>query len=221
MKSNDDIKFEELLADVEHAGRDARRREQLSDMIDRMAATENTKHGFWWWSARVAAAACVLFFISTAVRAWFIPTETTAQMVAENRMESKEIKVDSEDSTVPTPVKATAPHRVTAHRCAVTVAEETIVGETIAEEIVVEEPAPFEEMALPAIEELIAEEVEIQAEEEPMEEQEESTVESIAAPVVSVAYSEPQEQPRRRSLFRIHLTEPDIMEGNILALKLL
>lgn len=90
------INLEGLLAEVEHAGRDARRRQELGEMIDRMAATPQSlsdsssasgephrRHGAWWWTSRVAAAACILFFISTAVRIWFIPTENGGMQVAE------------------------------------------------------------------------------------------------------------------------------------------
>lgn len=222
-RNSHNLNLDQLLADVEHAGRDARRREQLSAMIDQMAGeTESGKnrHGFWWWSGRVAAAACVLFFISTAVRVWFIPTENATPMVAENRMESDVIKVERVDSAVATPVKTAAPRRVVSHRSVVPVVESTVVEKT----------EPIEEVTLPEIEELVAEEIESQ-EEEPVEELEESAVESIAAPIVSVAYCEPQaqpqerpqEQPRRRSLLGglIRQPEPDDMTGTVLAFRIL
>ena len=79
----DRYNLEDLLAEVEHAGRDARRQQELGNMIDQMAVVKSRRHGFWWWSVRVSAAACVLFFIGTAVRVWFIPTEPAAPMVAE------------------------------------------------------------------------------------------------------------------------------------------
>ena len=81
---NNKLDFEQMLRTVEHAGRDARRQQELGDMIDRMAAAEERHHGFWWWGARVAAAACLVFFISTAIRVWFIPTsEPQGRLVAE------------------------------------------------------------------------------------------------------------------------------------------
>lgn len=215
MKSNkNNMNLEHLLSDVEHAGRDARRRDELAAMIDNMAGEAGSRknaHGFWWWSTRVAAAACVLFFISTAIRIWFIPTESHEPLVAENIMENEEIKVESEDS-IAAPVRPVAPRRVIVHRnVAPTVEEET---------------EPLEEVTLPVIEDLIAEEVDIQ-EAEPEEEPGESAVESIAAPVVSVAYSEPQEQPqeqtRRRSLLGelFRQPEPDDMTGTVLAFRIL
>lgn len=220
MKSNkNNMDLEQLLSDVERAGRDARRRDELAAMIDNMAEEAGSRkkaHGFWWWSTRVAAAACVLFFISTAIRIWFIPTESHEPLVAENRTESEEIKVESVDSTIATPVKPTAPRRVASHRSVVPVVEL----------VVEEETEPIEEVTLPVIEDLIAEEVDIQ-EAEPEEEPGESAVESIAAPVVSVAYSEPQEQPqeqtRRRSLLGelFRQPEPDDMTGTVLAFRIL
>lgn len=210
--------IEQLLSDVEHAGRDARRREQLAAMIDEMATTENRKHGFWWWSARVAAAACVLFFVTTAVRIWFIPTNTEqSPLVADAGVESGEWRMESEDSTVALPLNPDTPRRVAprSHTAQVNV-------------VVVEEPQPMEveEEPLSVIEELLVEEVEIQ-EEEPVEEPEESTVDDIAAPVISVAYNEPQEQPqeqpRRRSLLGglFRQPEPDEMTGTVLAFRIL
>ena len=216
MKSNkNNMDLEQLLSDVERAGRDARRRDELAAMIDNMAGEAGSRknaHGFWWWSARVAAAACVLFFVTTAVRIWFIPTAPQGPLVAENRMEREETKVEIEDSTIAAPVKPAAPRRVASHRTvAPTVEEET---------------EPIEEVTLPVIEDLIAEEIESQ-EVEPVEEAEESALETIVAPVVSVAYSEPQEQPqeqaRRRSLLNglFCQPEPDDMTGTVLAFRIL
>ena len=80
---NNEMNLELLLSTLEHAGRDARRREQLGAMVDGLAEAENRRrHGAWWWASRVAAAACVLFFLGTAVRVWFIPVEPQRQPVA-------------------------------------------------------------------------------------------------------------------------------------------
>ena len=206
------LDLEQLLGDVEHAGRDVRRRDELAAMIDQMAAAENSKHGFWWWGARVAAAACILFFVSTAVRIWFIPTEPAAPMVAEAPAVTIPAVIDS---TVAVPVKPAAQRRVAQRHPFAPVAD-----------VAVEEALPAEEESLPVVEELMAEEVE--APKEPVQEvEEEYPVEEIAAPVVSVAFAEPQEQPqepaRRRnilsSLFR--QAEPDDMTGTVLAFRIL
>ncbi len=214
----DRYKLEDLLAEVEHAGRDARRQQEMGDMIDQMAVVESRRHGFWWWSARVAAAACILFFISTAVRIWFIPTEPAAPMVAEAEVVSEQWPVTSMDSTVATPAKPAVPrhahHKTTTHPAA--------NGDTPLHEGTADAAA---EEVLPVVEEMLAEEVE--SKEEPVQEMEEFAVEEIATPVVSVAYAEPQPQPqepsRRRnilsSLFR--QPEPDEMTGTVLAFRIL
>ena len=88
-KHNMDL--EQLLGTLEHAGRDKRRQEEIGAMIDRMAGLESgtrkeergKSRPVWWWTVRVVAAACILFFISTAVRIWFIPTEPAGTLVAE------------------------------------------------------------------------------------------------------------------------------------------
>lgn len=218
--------LERLLAEVEHAGRDARRQEALGEMIDRMAgeggqqsaASGRKQHGFWWWSARVAAAACILFFISTAVRIWFIPTEPAAPIVAEAEVASEQWPVTSMDSTVATPAKPAVPrhahHKSTTHP---TANSDTHLQEGTAD--------AAEEEVLPVVEELLAEEVE--SKEVPVQEVEKFAVEEIAAPVVSVAYAEPQPQPqepaRRRNILSGLFRQPeaDEMTGTVLAFRIL
>ena len=218
MKSNkNNMDLEQLLSDVERAGRDARRRDELAAMIDNMAGEAGSRknaHGLWWWSARVAAAACVLFFISTAVRVWFIPTEPEGVKVAEATPpcppQGGTESLALIDSTIAAPVKPAAPRRVIVHRSIAPTVEPTVEEET----------EPIEEVTLPVIEDLIQEA-------EPEKEPGESAVESIATPVVSIAYNEPQEQsqeqPRRRSIFSglFRQPEPDDMTGTVLAFRIL
>ncbi len=218
----DRYNVEDLLAEVEHAGRDARRQQELGDMIDRMAVAESRRHGFWWWGARVAAAACFLFFVSTAVRIWFIPTGDNATLVAEADMPAAVQTVDI-DSTVAAPAApepAVRKERRSVVQPTVLPAEEPVL---IAEEVqanpVEPTPLPHEEAAT-----------------EPQEEYA-STVDEIAAPVISVGNDEPvavamaepakaepaQEQPQRRSIFGsfFRQPEPDDMTGTVLAFRIL
>ena len=62
--------LEELLASLEHAGRDARRQQQLSEIIERMAAEETAqrRRTVRLWSVRLVAAACLVLFMMTIVR---------------------------------------------------------------------------------------------------------------------------------------------------------
>lgn len=69
--SDADNELELMLKAVEKAGRDSRRREALSAMLDRMAADEAAAHRKVVrrrWRIGVSAAACLLLFVTTIVR---------------------------------------------------------------------------------------------------------------------------------------------------------
>lgn len=213
---------EQLLAEVEHAGRDERRRQELGDMIDRMAAAEGRRRGFWWWSGRVAAAACLLFFIGTAVRVWFIPTESTVDENLVAQAEVPEVTPVVADST---PAAPAVQHPV-CERPRVT-AEPTVVEEYVAEEV----PAELMEEEEPVVERqdkvMMIEEAAVS---EPAPIAQTESVETIAAPIVSV--SNTSEQPvataeerksKRASIFKniFRRHEPSKMDGTMLALNIL
>lgn len=224
-KHNMDL--EQMLADVEHAGRDSRRQQALADMIDGMAGESGSsrKRGAWWWTARVAAAACILFFISTAVRIWFIPTESPAPMVAEApTMEVPAIT----DNTIATPEKPVSarPAQRRAHIVAATPSTSN------SEPLLPESNVTEDEETLPAMEEVLVEEVESTG--NPAPAMEENTADDVATPVVSVAYNEtpavepqPQEQEqaksRRRSILGSLFRQPetDDMTGTVLAFRII
>lgn len=66
-----DAELELMLKAVEKAGRDSRRREALSAMLDQMAAAEAAAHRKVVrrrWSIGISAAACLLLFVTTIVR---------------------------------------------------------------------------------------------------------------------------------------------------------
>jgi hypothetical protein len=213
---------EQLLAEVEHAGRDARRQQELGDMIDRMAGesgkrkVESGRHGFWWWGARVAAAACVLFFIGTAVRVWFIPTGESATVVAEAEVP----EVVLPEVVLPAEPTAAVDAKPVVHRGRVkAVAMQPVVEEQV-------EPVAVEEYF---VEETVEEEPPV---EEPVEAPVNNQIEVIAQPVVSIAQTvEPTlEKPtpvkpreRKRSFFSslFRPAEPSLMEGTVLAFNIL
>ena len=214
MKSDKhNIDLEQLLATLEHAGRDERRRQDLGAMIDHLAG-ESGKHGFWWWGARVAAAACVLFFIGTAVRVWLIPTGENTTVAAAEMPVAVPAAVDSTPAA--TTVVAPTPRRTHARpQVAVTepVIFETpvIVEEYVAEEMKTAEPAAMDTDTVPAYiilddfapdAELIVQTVE---------------PEPVAEPVAVTV--EPAKPARRRSFFSFFRpAEPSLMEGTTLAL---
>jgi len=74
-KDNETPTLEQLLASVEHAGRDARRQQQLAEMIERMAAEETAQKttrrcAVGMWTARIAVAATVTLFVTTSIWRW-------------------------------------------------------------------------------------------------------------------------------------------------------
>lgn len=221
MKSdNNKLDFEQMLRTVEHAGRDARRQQELGDMIDRMAAAEERHHGFWWWGARVAAAACLVFFISTAIRVWFIPvdpadgTKVAKVTVAEPL---SQVIADSVATTVAVPLKI---NRQPIQTMSVQPIAEPVESEEIP--VVVEEVQPVEEFYAKAHDEEMPA---VNTETKPIIAQEE-----VPAEPVNVAQTIPIEEevpatpkPERRSLFSSLFcrAEPSMMDGTILAIKIL
>ena len=207
----DRYNLEDLLDDVEHAGRDARRQDELAAMVDSL--TGANRHGFWWWGARVAAAACVLFFIGTAVRVWFIPTGESATVVAEAEVP----EVVLPEVVLPTEPATAVDAKPVVHRGRV----KAVALQPVEEEQV--EPVAVVEYL---VEEIVEEELPV---EEPVEAPVNSQIEVIAQPVVSIAQTaeptpekttpvKPREHKRGffSSLFRP--SEPSLMEGTTLAL---
>lgn len=211
--------LEQLLASVEHAGRDARRQQELGAMIDGLAgesgqwsvASGQKGHGAWWWVSRVAAAACVLFFITTAVRIWFIPTESGAPMVAQAEVPAVVPAAVDSTSVAPT-VVAPAPRRTYA-RPQVAVPEPVVLEapavleEYVAEEVKIIEPAETDTATVPTY--IILDDFAPDAE----------LVVQGEEPATPAPVSVP-EKPARRSIFRalFRPAEPSMMEGTTLAL---
>ncbi len=210
--------LDQLLATLEHAGRDSRRQQELSAMIDSLAAAETTKHrSFWWWSSRVAAAACVTFFVTTAVRIWFIPTGPTTKgipTVAEVNGTETSTAIVSDTAVLPTVNRS-----ITSPTPKVVKAEPTIASE----ELYAEETAePVEEDSIEApyyiIEDDFAPNTEPIAYSEPKQaitDEPAATTPDAGTPNVAQTT-----KPQRRKLFGgfLRRPEPSRMEGTTLAL---
>ena len=222
------LDLEGLLAEVEHAGRDARRQEELGAMIDSMAGVESGEHhhGAWWWVSRVAAAACLLFFISTAARIWFIPTDSNkeANMVAQNYVSET---ISTTGDTIPMTPAVQQP--VSAQRHAIRAAASAEpVEEYLAEEMV-SEPEKVAEETLEKADTMINTKNVMMPEPQPIaqvEEQPADGVDVIAAPIVSVGATaeEPavERKPKRESILKRLFHRDDIskMDGTMLAFNL-
>ena len=212
------MELEQMLASLEHAGRDERRRQELGAMIDRMGGAERAerKRGFWWWSARVAAAACVFFFISTAVRIWFIPTEKAAQVAQTEVPERPEVlpaaPATAEEQEVRANVEARARMAVPVQASDETPEHEP-VEELLAEEVVAPE----------AVEPLDTVETPVVIVEDDGTPDSELVAEAVEQPAQDKAQDAPPAEPEKatlgsffKSLFR--LAEPSAMDGTTLAL---
>ena len=221
------LDLESLLAEVEHAGRDARRRQELCDMVDRMGGVG--RHGFGWWSVRVVAAACVLFFVSTAVRIWFIPTGTDATLVAEAdkpALPAQAGESPMRDDCADT-VMASPGQRVTIRKA---IAETPVaVEEYVAEELPAEVEAPVAveavagpDTAVAIVEDILPEPAAVAM----TDDQVPATTDDIVAPTVSADASAPAaeaQKPKRESFLRKFFVSPDEseMDGTVLALRLM
>lgn len=211
--------LDQLLATLEHAGRDNRRQQELSAMIDSLAAAEETpKRGFWWWSSRVAAAACVTFFATTAVRIWFIPTGHTTKgipTVAEVTVTETPTATVSDTAILPAVSHSATSHTPNTAEAQPTAASEELYAEETAE--------PVEEDSIEApyyiIEDDFApntEPIAYNSEPEPVANDEPAaTTPDTGTPNVAQTT-----KPQRRRLFGgfLRRSEPSRMEGTTLAL---
>ena len=210
--------LDQLLATLEHAGRDSRRQQELGAMIDSLAAAEETpKRSFWWWSSRVAAAACVTFFATTAVRIWFIPTGPTTKgipTVAEVNGTETSTAIVSDTAVLPTVNRS-----ITSPTPKVVKAEPTIASE----ELYAEETAePVEEDSIEApyyiIEDDFAPDTEQLADNS--EPEQAITDKPAATPDTDTPNATKSAAPQRRKLLGgfLRRSEPSRMEGTTLAL---
>lgn len=213
--------LDQLLATLEHAGRDSRRQQELSAMIDSLAAAETTKHrSFWWWSSRIAAAACVTFFVTTAVRIWFIPTGPTTKgipTVAEVNGTETPTAIVSDTAVLPT-----VNHSITSPTPKAVKAEPTVASEELyAEETTTTEPVEKDSTKVPyyIIEDDFAPDTEQLADNS---EPEQAITDEPAATIPDAGTHNVAQttKPQRRRLFGgfLRRSEPSRMEGTTLAL---
>ncbi len=210
--------LDQLLATLEHAGRDNRRQQELGAMIDSLAAAEETpKRGFWWWSSRVAAAACVTFFATTAVRIWFIPTGHTTKgipTVAEVTVTETPTATVSDTAILPAVSHSATSHTPNTAEAQPTAASEELYAEETAE--------PVEEDSIEApyyiIEDDFAPDTEQLADNS--EPEQAITDKPAATPDTDTPNATKSAAPQRRKLLGgfLRRSEPSRMEGTTLAL---
>ncbi len=219
-----DASLQQLLGTLEQAGRDARRQQQLADMIDGLAAKEKSAahHVRRMWTMRIAAAACVLFFIATAVRVWFIPTEQTV----EPQVARAEAPVADTAAPMTEALPATAtPHRALGNKRKAAMPKPADESSAMPEELLVEatQQQPAAQPTEPEPQAIDQEPVYALSTESP--------IDSIAQPVISLAaepeqlaQATPKAEPKpRRSLWKsiFGRTAPSEMDGTMLAINIL
>lgn len=215
MKKNSDTPtLEQLLASVEHAGRDSRRRQQLSAMIEQMAADEADKRRqSRLWTARLAAAATVTLFVSTAVWQWTRPAPIVGPQLAQAPVVRPTV-LHVPQPVAPAPVAATPAPTPAAADYVLQPLPAMGVANTSAP--IVAEP----EEALPHHSDY--DHLAMAENEEPQATDTQSPSTPAAEPVqMAQTATNANPQPRRNSFFSLFQAEPSMMDGTTLAFNIL
>lgn len=213
--------LEQLLGTVEHAGRDSRRQQQLSELIDGLAAEESRQHrAVAWrrWSIGISAAACIALFVT-----WFVKFESPSvgspqgPLVAERKTDTVLVPQTVEDSAIVLPV-GRAVRRY-----------ETVAGVTPDAVEYLAESAPIE--VTDTVEDVISEGDTLFDPEELLREIAVQLAEADKQEVVPVEESRTEvkqpvavvqnEKPNRRNWFKFQRSQPSKMDGTMLAFRLM
>lgn len=207
----------EMLSAIEHAGRDSRRRQKLSDLIDQLAAKDaaiQRHHKRKVWSIAFSAAACIALFVTTIVHLTGMTGSTPA-----DRPLFAGIAIDSIPEPTATADTMTTPTIRRNHTPLITIAE------TISDEPM----QTTEKDTIPPSDTLfIIDEPELLLAETPEDDEKlQNQITSITAPITSVENNEntmsnPQPEPEKktRRLFRFHRPEASKMDGTMLAINI-
>ena len=223
--SNTPPTLEDLLSSIEHQGRDARRREQISAMLERMAAEEaaSRRHTVRLWTVRVAVAASVMGIIMTVARLMQPQLQTVGSQVAQAPiivppvLHRDSVLRSSETATV-SPTQAPLTLQPSAASDTLPRMVHTMEGESS------EAAAPM--LVHPMPEQLLAEaemaavpDGDIRSFQQPQ-----MTLETLAQSEPATAPEAPQEdppaanpKPRGNSFFKLFEAKPSMMEGTMLA----
>lgn len=230
MKNNDiqndksqlaDERLAEMLQSIEHAGRDNRRQQHLSALIDQMAAEEaaaTRRRNRKRWAIAFSAAACIALFITTIVRL----TGTTASVPSAGGNLMAGLVGDTIiENTGISDTLLVAPQHAVKKREPLMIASNEVSNDDPSQET--EENTSIEDTIIDILEPevLIAENI------EDLEDETES-IDIIATPVTSVDNNdnvttpekqEPAKKPRR--FIRLRRSEPSKMDGTMLALRIM
>ncbi len=223
--SNTPPTLEDLLSSIEHQGRDARRREQISAMLERMAAEESAarRHTVRLWTVRVAVAASVVGIIMTVARLMQPQPQPVGSQMAQAPsivppvLHSDSLLHSSETATA-SPTQASLILQPSAASDTLPRMVHTMEGESS------EAAAPMLVHPMPA--QLLAE-----AEMTALSEGDIRSLQQPQMPLETLAQSEPatapeapqddtpaaKSKPRGNSFFKLFEPKPSMMEGTMLA----
>ena len=217
-KDNETPTLEQLLASVEHAGRDARRQQQLAEMIERLAAEEAAaRHRkVRLWSVRLIAAASLLLFMLTAVRLWY-PSKPMASPQLAQTPQVQLPPITTEQPTqqralAPAPQQVDEPSPYNTLSPMPSLPSQPVVEAPLLEETMPIEPISFEQYA--------------EAVEEELPTTEESSLVDIPQPDPdAVAQADPVDAPethsRQHGIFRLRQAESSLMNDNVLSFRII
>lgn len=219
MKENNDIStLEQLLQAVEHAGRDQRRRQQLSQMIEQMAEAETSKsHTVRLWVARVAVAAMITLFVVVPVWNWIGVDQSLEMQVSQvpvsiqtRDVEPVAVEVEQKRDYV------ARQHARTVNRTLPDLVEPECEEQDNASDVVVVESQPVYDLQ----EEAVAENFE-PIDTDPVVEEVLPVVPSKEPEQVAQSMPRTDAKRERRSFFSFLSAEPSMMDGTMLAFQLL
>jgi hypothetical protein len=223
--SNTPPTLEDLLSSIEHQGRDARRREQIMAMLERMAAEESAarRHTVRLWTVRVAVAASVMGIIMTVARLMQPQPQPVGSQMAQAPsivppvLHSDSVLRSSETATV-SPTQAPVTLQPSAASDTLPRMVHTMEGESS------EAAAPMLVHPMPA--QFLAE-----AEMAALPDGDIRSLQQPQMPLETLAQSEPatapeapqddtpavKTKPRGNSFFKLFEPKPSMMEGTMLA----
>ena len=219
MKENNDIPtLEQLLQVVEHAGRDQRRRQQLSQMIEQMAEDEASKsHTIRLWVARVAVAAMITLFVVVPVWNWIGVDQSLEMQVSQVPMSIQTRDVEPVAVEVEQKRDYVArQHARTVNRTLPDLVEPECEEQDNASDVVVVESQPVYDLQ----EEAVAENLE-PIDTDPVVEEVLPVVPSKEPEQVAQSMPRTDAKRERRSFFSFLSAEPSMMDGTMLAFQLL
>ena len=219
MKENNDIPtLEQLIQAVEHAGRDQRRRQQLSQMIEQMSEDEASKsHTIRLWVVRVAVAAMITLFVVVPVWNWIGVDQSVEMQVSQvsvasqaRDLESVAVEVEQKRDYV------ARRHARAVNRTLPDLVEPECEEQDNASDVVVVESQPVYDLQ----EEAVVENLE-PIDTDPVVEEVLPVVPSKEPEQVAQSMPRTDAKRERRSFFSFLSAEPSMMDGTMLAFQLL